>query len=152
MMLTVIGSLIGFASSTVPAITDMFAAKNERLHELEKMKMMAHLSKLDQKFDLKSFQIKASADEHQRLIQHDVSMSKNRGWISALQRSVRPVITYAFFILFCTIEITLLIEAINTGTNFSEAINLLWDEDTKAIFAAIISFWFGSRAIEKARK
>ena len=125
MMLTVIGSLIGFASSTVPAITDIFAAKSERAHELDKMKMIAHMSKLDQKFDLKSFEIKASADEHQRLIEHDVSMSKNTGWISALQRSVRPVITYAFFILFCTIEVTLLIEAINTGTNFSEAINRL---------------------------
>ena len=41
---------------------------------------------------------------------------------------------------------------IEKGTDFSEAIQLLWDEDTKAIFAAIISFWFGSRAVEKARK
>ena len=29
---------------------------------------------------------------------------------------------------------------------------MLWDEDTKAIFAAIISFWFGSRAIDKAKQ
>jgi hypothetical protein len=42
-------------------------------------------------------------------------------------------------------------EALEKGTEFSEAIQLLWDEDTKAIFAAIISFWFGSRAIDKAR-
>ena len=62
------------------------------------------------------------------------------------------MITYAFFGLFATIEITLLMEALEKGTEFSEAIQLLWDEDTKAIFAAIISFWFGSRAIDKARK
>ena len=37
------------------------------------------------------------------------------------------------------------------GTDFSEAVNILWDDDTKAIFAAIISFWFGSRAIDKTR-
>jgi hypothetical protein len=43
-------------------------------------------------------------------------------------------------------------DAIDKGTEFNEAIQLLWDEDTKAIFAAIISFWFGSRAIEKARR
>jgi len=151
-MLAVIGSLIGFASSTVPAITGFFADKSERAHELDKIKMMAQMSKMDQKFDLKSFEIKASSDEHTRLIEHDIAIAKNTGWISSMQRSVRPVITYAFFILFCTIEITLLIEAINTGTNFAQAINLLWDEDTKAIFAAVISFWFGSRAIEKARK
>jgi hypothetical protein len=34
----------------------------------------------------------------------------------------------------------------------SSAIQILWDEDTKAIFAAIVSFWFGSRAIDKARR
>ena len=43
-------------------------------------------------------------------------------------------------------------DAIEKGTEFSEAIKLLWDDETKAIFAAIISFWFGSRAIEKARQ
>ena len=43
-------------------------------------------------------------------------------------------------------------EALEKGTDFAEAINLLWDDETKAIFAAIISFWFGSRAIEKSRK
>jgi hypothetical protein len=62
------------------------------------------------------------------------------------------VITYAFFLLFATIEITLLMEALKAGTNFSEAINVLWDDETKGIFAAILSFWFGSRAIDKARK
>jgi hypothetical protein len=90
--------------------------------------------------------------EHQRLIDHDISINKGTGFISGLQKSVRPVITYAFFGLFATIEITLLIDAIDKGTEFSEAIQLLWDDDTKAIFAAIISFWFGSRAIDKARR
>ena len=90
--------------------------------------------------------------EHQRLIDHDISINKGTGIISGLQKSVRPVITYAFFGLFATIEITLLMNALEMGTPFNEAIQLLWDDETKAIFAAIISFWFGSRAIEKARR
>ena len=40
-------------------------------------------------------------------------------------------------------------EALNSGMSVAESLNVLWDEDTKAIFAAIISFWFGSRAIDK---
>ena len=77
---------------------------------------------------------------------------QSTGWTSALQKSVRPIITYAFFGLFSVIEVTLLMSALENGTDFREAIQLLWDEDTKAIFAAIISFWFGSRAVEKARQ
>jgi hypothetical protein len=50
------------------------------------------------------------------------------------------------------IEYNLLQEALRTGTPMVEALDILWNDDTKAIFAAIISFWFGSRAIEKARE
>ena len=151
-MLSIIGSLIGFAGSAVPAVTDIFKEKDSRKHELEKMKMMAELRQQGMGFDLKMYDTMGADKEHQRLMEHDIAISKGTGFMSGLQKSVRPVITYAFFGLFATIEITLLMDAIEKGTEFSEAIKLLWDEDTKAIFAAIISFWFGSRAIEKARK
>ena len=134
-MLSILGSLLGFASSAVPAITDSFARKTDNKHELDKMKLMAELKAAGYDHDLKVYEQMGADKEHDRL-----------------QKSVRPVITYAFFILFATIEITLLLEALEKGTDFSEAINLLWDDDTKAIFAAIISFWFGSRAIDKARR
>jgi len=152
MLSGILGSLLGFGGSVVPAITDHFASKEDRKHELDKMKMVAELRKEGYDFDLKMYETMGADKEHERLIQHDISINKGTGIISGLQKSVRPVITYAFFGLFATIEITLLMEAINNGTEFSEAIQLLWDEETKAIFAAIISFWFGSRAIEKARR
>lgn len=150
-MLSVIGSLLGFAGSAVPAITDHFKQKNEHKFELEKMRTMAELRKAGYDHEIKAFETQASDNEHDRLIQHDISINQGSGIISALQRSVRPVITYCFFGLFCAIEITLLMSALEKGADFGEAINVLWDADTKAIFAAIISFWFGSRAIEKAR-
>lgn len=151
-MLSLLGSLLGFAGSAVPAITDHFAKKEDRKLELDKMRLMAELKKEGLEFDLQMYNTMGADKEHERLIHHDIAINQGNGIISALQKSVRPVITYAFFGLFCVIEVTLLLEAIDKGTDFSEAINLLWDEDTKAIFAAIISFWFGSRAIEKARR
>jgi GH24 family phage-related lysozyme (muramidase) len=33
----------------------------------------------------------------------------------------------------------------------AKAIVIIWDPETQAIFAAIVSFWFGSRAFSKAR-
>lgn len=151
-MLSIIGSLIGFASSAVPAVTDHFAAKEDRKLELDKMRLMAELKKEGMDFDLRLHEAMGADKEHARLVEHDISINKGSGFISGLQKSVRPVITYAFFGLFATIEITLLMDALEKGTDFSEAITLLWDEETKAIFAAVISFWFGSRAIEKARR
>jgi len=42
-MLSVIGSLLGFAGSAVPAVTDHFKAKQEQKFELAKMTKMAEL-------------------------------------------------------------------------------------------------------------
>ena len=151
-MLSLLGSALGFAGSALPAVTDIIKNKSDQKFELEKMRVAAELRKSGYDYELKAHEAQASDKEHERLIQHDIAINDSMGYISALQRSVRPVITYFFFALFVIIEVVLLREAIKSGMDVSSAIQILWDEDTKAIFAAIISFWFGSRAIDKARR
>lgn len=152
MLSGLLGSVLGFGGSVVPAITDHFKQKNEQKFELAKMEKMAELRAAGFDQEYRMYETKADDSEHARLVQHDISINQGTGFVASLQKSVRPVITYCFFGLFAVIEVTLLMEAMEKGTDFSEAINILWDDDTKAIFAAIISFWFGSRAIDKGRK
>lgn len=151
MLSGIIGSLLGFGSSVVPAITDHFKSKRLMEFELKKMEKMAELRKAGYDHEIKQFREMGLHQEQQALIEHDIAITKGTGFISGLQKSVRPVITYCFFFLFAAIEYTLLQEAIENGMSLTQALNVLWDDDTKAIFAAIISFWFGSRAVEKAR-
>ena len=41
---------------------------------------------------------------------------------------------------------------VNThGMDLSAGLLEIWDDETQAIFAAIIAFWFGNRAMSKAR-
>jgi hypothetical protein len=69
-----------------------------------------------------------------------------------LRKSVRPVITYAFFLMFATVKISFLIHIITTDDiDFYRAMQLVWDIETQAIFAAVVSFWFGSRGIDKIK-
>ena len=152
MLSGLIGSLLGFGGSLVPAITDHFKSKRDNEFELKKMEKMAELRAAGFDHDMEMFQTKAADDEHARLIEHDISINQGTGFIAGLQKSVRPVITYCFFVLFAIIEVNMLQQALANGTDLSSALNTLWDDDTKAIFAAIISFWFGSRAVEKARE
>ena len=162
-MLSLLGSLLCFGWSIIPGILDSFKEKSDQKFELKKLEVQAKIqseqlqvqAKLQKelgKATLNLFEAQAKDKEHERLIQHDMVLQSGTGFIGGLARSVRPIITYAFFLLFAVIEGTLLYGAIQAGTDFQEAINILWDEDTKAIFAAIISFWFGSRAIDKNRK
>ena len=149
---TLLGSLLGFAGSTVPSIMDFLNRKENMKLEMRKLEMQAELMKLGVESELKVFEARASADEHARLINHDMSMQNDRGIMGGLRKSVRPVITYMFFALFATVKIsTLLVLMEDQGATFDTAINVIWDQDTQTIFAAIISFWFGSRALEKVK-
>lgn len=152
MLSGLLGSVLGFGGSVVPAITDHFKTKANNKFELAKMEKMAELRAAGFDHEMRMFETQAADNEHARLIEHDISINQGTGFIAGLQKSVRPIITYCFFGLFAVIEVTLLMEALEKGTDFAEAINILWDDDTKAIFAAIISFWFGSRAIDKSRR
>ena len=149
---TLLGSLLGFAGSTVPSIMDFLNRKENMKLEMRKLEMQAELMKLGVESELKIFEARAGADEHARLINHDISMQNDQGIMGGLRKSVRPVITYMFFALFATVKIsTLLVLMEDQGATFDTAINVIWDQDTQTIFAAIISFWFGSRALEKVK-
>lgn len=160
-MLSLIGSLIGFAGSAVPSVLEHFTKKEDNKKQLEFMRMQVDLLEKNAEIDLTKFQARAADDEHSRLIQHDISMSDDKTIIGGLRKSVRPVITYLFFGLFAAVKISSLMVAmdsiamdnpeLNSMVQFNQAILLVWDPETQGIFAAIISFWFGSRALEKTR-
>jgi len=149
---SVLGALTGFGGSVVPAVLDYFKGKQEAKQKSEMMAMQVDLMKTGAEIDLKKFYAMANDDEHARLIQHDIAMQEDTGFMAGLRKSVRPVITYMFFALFVAVEGTLIWHALNSGEQLVDVMNHVWEDETQAIFAAIISFWFGSRAIEKGRK
>ena len=150
-MLSILGSLIGFAGSAVPSVLDHFQQKDKQKNTVEILKLQGDLAKQGVEMDLMQFRERAADDEHRRLIEHDISMQNDTGLMGALRKSVRPVITYMFFGLFAAVKISTLMMALESN-DFNTAINMVWDAETQAIFAAIISFWFGSRALSKNKK
>ena len=102
----------------------------------------------NKKFEL--FQAQAKDKEHERLIQHDIVLQQGTGFISGLARSVRPIITHAFFLLFAVIEGTLLYSALQAEQTFKKRLTYYGTKIPSNLYT-IISFWFGSRAIDKNR-
>ena len=107
------------------------------------MDMMAKRNELKLNIIDKQAEIK----ETEGLYKHD-SMDAG-GFINALRGSVRPVITYVFFGLFVAIKVTALISLMDAGNDLGRSLSLIWDDATSGLFAAIISFWFGGRAVSK---
>lgn len=146
-MLTLLGSLLGFLSSGMPKVFEFFQKKEDNKLKLEMLKMQIEAVKQNKEFDLKLYETKKDFMEQELLINHDIAIKDNK-----LSASVRPIITYLFFFIFASVKISMITHAIATGNDFYNAMQLAWDEETQAIFAAIISFWFGSRAMLKMKR
>lgn len=72
-------------------------------------------------------------------------------WVEALCASVHPLITYAFFLLFASVKIVVLFRLLNYGHDFTTGLITVWDGKTQTLFAAVMAFWFGQRALAKMR-
>ena len=88
---------------------------------------------------LEEIQLNADIAESQALYR---TYSTGIRWVDALNGTVRPVIAYSFFILYALVKVM----------QFSADLPwLLWTAEDQAIFAGIISFYFGQRAMSKLR-
>ena len=150
-MFTILGSLLGFAGSAVPSLIDMFKEKEDTKAKVEMFKLQLEAKEKGVDLDIRLMETKAAVEEQNSLIDHDIALGKQGGFINSLRAFVRPFITYVFFLTFIGVKITLVWNTINNGGDLNATLDVVWDEQTEALFAAIISFWFGSRAMPKIR-
>ncbi|EKD97549.1 MAG: hypothetical protein ACD_23C00871G0003 [uncultured bacterium] len=151
-MLTLLGSLLGFLSSTFPEFLKLFRDSQDRKHELAILDRQMEQQRLGHTQRLEEIQIAADIAESQALYSY-ANHPMGTPWVEALQASVRPVITYAFFLVFAVVKVSTLVIALQIdGITLTAALQASWDEETQALFAAVMSFWFGSRQISKMRR
>lgn len=151
-MLTLLGSLLGLIGSAFPELIKLFRDTQDRKHELAVLDRQMEVQKLGQSQRLEEIQIQADVSESQALYGY-ANRPTGMPWVEALQASVRPVLTYAFFLVFTVVKVTSLLAMSQAdGMSFSVAIHVIWDDETQALFAAVMSFWFGSRQISKMRR
>lgn len=171
-MLTLLSTLISFLAGGLPKLMDFFQDRADKSHELKLAQMQterelqllqagyAAQQKVEE-IKLDEIKVQAAADERQSLIaaqqsememiyKHDMSLNEGTSqFMKDLRASVRPVITYGFFFLLVAIDATLAYKGFISDVDFATLSKQLWDDETQALFAAIISFHFGGRAFGK---
>ena len=148
-MLSLMGSLLGFGTSFLPKVMEFFQDKHDKKHELAVMEVQIRQQKEVASQKLEAINVEADIREIEAL-QKSIQPSGVK-WIDGLRGSVRPVITYSFFLLFVFVEVSAYLSLTASGVSGLDAAGAIWDEDTKALFAAVISFWFGGRAIARLK-
>ena len=146
-MMTLLGSLLGFGSSFLPEVLNFFKAGQEHKQKMERMKLEMELMSKRSELQLNMLDKQADIKETEGLYKHD-SIDAG-GFVNALRGSVRPVITYAFFGLFVAVQVVIMVKVMAEGGDWASAVTLMWTPETSGLFAAIMSFWFGNRAVSK---
>lgn len=147
-MITLLSTIFGVLSGLLPNIIKIFEKKLDYKHEIELTKIKMDAAREGLVLQLQVEGLKTDLAEGESLRKHDSDIEYTGFW-GALRASIRPVITYAFFVVFVGIKIAAFIVLVDKGATPTELLTLVWDNETMAIFSAIIGFWFGSRSIEK---
>lgn len=152
MLLTIISALGGAAINIIPSIFAYLVRREDTVQQRDKYEHEIEVLRL--KGDQAALQAEVRIDdarvaERDRLRSADVS-SYSSGFWGFVRASIRPVITYTLFMSFVAIKGFAFYHATFViGYDILMALDFIWDPETQAIFAAVIGFWFGSRAMEK---
>ena len=160
-MMTLISTLLGFASGGLPKVLDFVQDRGDKKHELALMAMQREqeLALAKEGFvaqakveEIKTDQIQmqTQAQERVAMYKHDMKIGDGAStWVINLRASVRPIVTYLFVGLLITVDVAGIWYAYSTGVAFADAMDMVFSDDEMSILAAIIAFWFGSQAFSK---
>lgn len=148
-MIALLGSLLGFGTSFLPQVLGFFQEKQAHKNKLEEMRLRGDLAAQGVNLELQVLDKKAEIAETQALYQYANPQS---GFSAGLAASVRPITTYLFFILFMATKVVIMMRVLQDGGDWMVGVDLMFDAETQGLFAAIMSFWFGNRAVSKFMK
>ena len=139
---------MGLLSSVAPRIIGYFEQRQIDNHEIEitKLKLDGAAQQLEITKDIAV--VKANAEEIKSIHDSD-DANDGSSFINALKASIRPVVTYSFFVMFVGIKTTVAYLLVAGGAGGMEILSAVWDIETMSLFGAIMSFWFGARILEK---
>jgi len=160
-MLSILSSILGFATAGLPNILSFFQQKGDQKHEqtMAKLQMEQQLAMAEKGFqsqekiaaiELEGTYAETYAQERQALYDHDKKLVDAasptvRNW----NAMVRPVVAFIFVGELVLINFVTLFWAMWSGVDFVTASDTVFSTDEMAIVASIIGFYFGSRTWEK---
>lgn len=147
-MVTLLASIAGFISSIVPEYIKYFKDINDKKHELDILEKQIEFAKESKHKSLEEIHISRDILESAALYS---TYKTDILWIDVLNGSVRPILAYSFFIMYISVKY-MQYNAISESAHIIEYLDVIWNVDDQAIFAGIISFYYGQRTFRNVWK
>ena len=101
-MFTLIGSVIGFLSSALPSLLKLMQDHRDKKHEIELLKLQIESSSNNTQTHIEEARLYTQAIEMSSL--YNSAFTKHHTWVDSFAATVRPVITYAFFLMYLSLK------------------------------------------------
>jgi len=147
-MITLLASIAGFVSSIIPEVVKYFKDVNDKKHELAILDKQIQYNQTAASRSLEEIHISRDIQEQASLY---ATYKTEITWVDAVNGPVRPILAYSFFITYMIVKY-LQYAAISRTSHVIEYIEIIWSTDDQAIFAGIISFYYGQRTFQKLWK
>ena len=160
-MLSILSSILGFATAGLPNILGFFQQKGDQKHEREMAQLqnaqamaMAEKGFVAQEkiaaIELEGTYAETYAQEREALYDHDKKLVEGGSQtVKNWNAMVRPVVAFIFVGELVLINFVTLFWAMYSGVDFVTASDTVFSTDEMAIVASIIGFYFGARTWEK---
>jgi hypothetical protein len=153
-MIALLGALpaiLGALAGMVPAIVQLFTLKAQNAQQLAMAQLQMQAAKEGGALQIDLANSQADIKQADHIYEFASGASGNR-FVDALAVFVRPYITLVFFHVWVFLEVCLLIYGVNSGYDLGQLVKLVWDDNTSAIFGAIMGFWFGDRMMMRGQQ
>jgi hypothetical protein len=137
-------AILGAITGLVPSVMHWLTLKANNAQQLAMAQLQLQAAKEGGALQIDLANAQADIKQADHIYAFASGPSGNR-FVDALAVFVRPYITIIFFHLWVFLEICLAIYGINSGYDLGQLVKLIWDDNTAAIFGAIMGFWFGDR-------
>ncbi len=143
-MIAGIVAILGAITGMVPSIMQWLTLKANNAQQLAMAQLQLEATKVGKALDISLANAQADIQQADHIYSFGAGPTGYR-FVDAMAVFVRPYVTIIFFHLWLFLEICLTIYGINSGYDLGQLVKLVWDDNTAAIFGAIMGFWFGDR-------
>lgn len=153
-MLALLGSIVGLLGSLAPRLIGYFEQKQNHVQELEMFRTQGdfQLQMIQAGHNAKMAEINAHADGQSELAAFAAALRPSGvKWVDAFNGFVRPFLTLCFFALYAAVKAAQFVILQQEHSGSAATLLSMWGDEDWAVWAAIVTFWFGNRTFNKER-
>lgn len=150
----ILGGIVGGILRFIPEVFKLFTLKKDQDHEYRMTQLQLDIDKARATQEIDKIHanemMETAKSEMLAYIEAVKGQSQMTGiaWVDAVNQTVRPFVTYWFFVLFTIYKVSILL----SYSTFDQVVKNIWTSGDAEMLSIILGFWFVDRSFKYLKK